>query len=269
MPRTPSSSLEVGECNNEPQCSGHFHYRSILTSLEKLQQLVNFKAEPTDLCSMAREGWLLFLYVLSWEKPAFHKQVQLEKSLYIHSLLPLRIPLPGSFPRAAPAKHRWMTLDLAFPRFWGNELLNSSCSHHYHNLIGHRWHKALWHPEFRAHSCCCLFKKINLKGCQPQSCSESPFYLLTICSETSGANQCESSLSCNSFGCIQFEILQHKMYLAATDPSRRGSTSLPHPAWPGPLQREHVLEVCTLSLSPPTAQPHPSKPFFLKISQAW
>lgn len=115
MPQTPSSSLEVGECSNEPESSGHFHYRSISTSLEKLQQLVHFKAEPTDMCSVAREGWLLFWYVLSWEKPAFHKQVQLEKSLYIHSLLPQSIQLAGSSPRAAPAKHRWMTLDLPFP----------------------------------------------------------------------------------------------------------------------------------------------------------
>lgn len=147
---------------------------------------------------------------------------------------------------------------------WGSELLNTGCSHHYHNLIGHRWHKTLWHPEFCAHSCCCLFKKINLKGCQPLSCPESSFYLLTICSETSRASQCESSLSCNSLGCIKFEIIQHKMYLIATDPSRRGSTWLPSPASPEPLQRTNVLEVCTCSL---TVQPHPSKSFF-KIRQA-
>lgn len=75
-------------------------------------------------------------------------------------------------------------------------------------------------------------QKINLKGCQPLSCSESPFYLLTICSETLRTTQCESSLSSNSLGCIKFEIIQHKMYLIATDPSRRGSTSLPSPALP-------------------------------------
>lgn len=107
--RTPSGTTHLnapdskqqprgGECRNEPECSGHFHYRSILTSLEKLQQLAKFKAEPTDMCSMAGEGWLLFLYVLSWEKAAFHKQVQLEKSLYIHSLLSQRMQHPESSP---------------------------------------------------------------------------------------------------------------------------------------------------------------------------
>lgn len=205
MPRTPSSSLEVGKCNNEPQCSGHFHYGSILTSLEKLQQLVNFKAEPTDLCSMAREGWLLFLYVLSREKPAFSQTSSAREIIVYSFLAPSKDTTSRILPKSSSSKAQMDDSGFTLPQVvWGNELLNSSCSHHYHNLIGHRWHKTLWHPEFRAHSCCCLFKKINLKGCQPQSCSESPFYLLTICSETSGANQCESSLSCNSFGCIQF-----------------------------------------------------------------
>lgn len=45
---------------------------------------------------------------------------------------------------------------------WSSELLNTSSFYHYHNLIGHRWHKTLWHPEFCAHSCCCLFKKKSI-----------------------------------------------------------------------------------------------------------